>query len=271
MGRRRARPRRGERWITLTTDFGTGDGYVGVMKGVIYGINPQARIVDLSHDIPPQDIARAAFLLARHFTFFPPDTIHLVVVDPGVGGERRPLLWMAGHYFFVGPDNGVVSTALRRAGQSVRAYHLNRPRYWLPRISSTFHGRDIFAPVAAHLSRGILPRSLGQKTKQWVALEPPALKVGPGRLQGRIAHIDRFGNLLTNIPAEHLSAWGSQLRVRLHQVEILGLARTFADGAPGNLIAYLDSDWHLAIGRVLGSAQTTLGARVGDPVEVLGP
>ena len=150
------------RIITLTTDFGTRDGFVGVMKGVILNINPHANIVDITHDIAPQNIEQGAFLFANAVKYFPANVIHVVVVDPGVGSARRPIAVQLGKTFFVAPDNGVLSRITDHASLPIRVVHLTNPAYWLPRVSATFHGRDIFAPVAAHLSLGVPLDALGE-------------------------------------------------------------------------------------------------------------
>jgi S-adenosylmethionine hydrolase len=257
--------------ITLTTDFGMEDGNVGVMKGVIYGINPQARIVDLSHDIPPQDIASAAYVLRRAYTYFPPRTIHVLVVDPGVGSERRALAVDSRHALFVAPDNGVLTYVLQDLsdkGEKVRLINVTNPEYWLPSVSRVFHGRDIFAPVAAHLSLGLDVSALGEPIDDPITLPPLRLQKTPGQITGQVAHVDHFGNLLTNVHHADLASLGNAPVIRVAQTQITRLSQTFSQGQPGELIAYTDSSGHLAIAVVNGSAGRLLNAHVGDPVHV---
>ncbi len=258
--------------ITLTTDFGMQDGNVGVMKGVIYGINPQAKIVDLSHDIEPQNITRAAFVLSRHYLYFPAGTIHLVVVDPGVGSERRALIVQTAEAFFVAPDNGVLTYVVhdaRRATEDLHIIDISNPRFWLHRISHVFHGRDIFAPVAAHLSLGVAISAFGEEVDDLVTFPLPQVERVEGKLRGQVAHIDRFGNLLTNIYRRDLLSW-REIKVRVRNREIAGLSRTYADGQEGEVIAYIDSAEELAVAVINGSARDLLRAQVGDEVEVIG-
>ena len=260
--------------ITLTTDFGTEDGNVGVMKGVIYGINPYASIVDLSHDIAPQDIAAAAYVLRRAYGYFPQGTIHVVVVDPGVGSERRAIAVQAANALFVAPDNGVLTHILqefRQRGEKTRIINLTEPAYWLPQISNVFHGRDIFAPVAAHLSLGVEITALGKEIDDVVMLSPLQLEIRQGKISGQVAHIDHFGNLLTNIPQSDLMSLGEWVTIRVAEREIRGLSNTFAHGQTGELIAYIDSSSHLAIAVVNGNAQQLLKIHVGESVEAATP
>ena len=257
--------------ITLTTDFGLKDGNVGVMKGVIWGIAPQAQIVDLSHLISPQNIPEAALILARCAPYFPDGTIHVVVVDPGVGTERRPMAARLGGQYFVGPDNGALTLWLERLENEAlptRFVHLDRPGYWLPEVSHVFHGRDIFAPVAAHLSTGVLIEALGSPFSDPVRLELPR----PERLEdgwrGQVIHVDHFGNLSTNIRIEHLQDH-RVATVRLGGVNINGLVRTFGERLPGELVALFGSTGNLIISEVNGSAAARLGVKVGDVVQVV--
>jgi S-adenosylmethionine hydrolase len=258
--------------VTLTTDFGMEDGNVGVMKGVILGLNPDVSIVDLSHDIPPQGLAHAAYVLRRAYAHFPPGTIHVVVVDPGVGTERRAIALHAGSALFVAPDNGVLTYVLSDLGSEGRwphIVHLTEPQYWLPQVSSVFHGRDIFAPVAGHLSLGLPIDDLGPPIDDPVTLPPPRLQHSAGQVGGQIMHVDHFGNLLTNIPGSDLAELGQHIVTRIDAIEIIGLSRTFGQGRPGDLIAYVDSSGHLAIAVVNGSAQALLHRQVGQPVDVV--
>jgi S-adenosylmethionine hydrolase len=258
--------------VTLTTDFGMEDGNVGVMKGVILGINPHAAIIDLSHDIPPQGIADAAYVLRRAYEFFPQGTIHVVVVDPGVGTDRRPIAVRTRRALFVAPDNGVLSHVLdhlRDAADHPQAVHLNNPAYWRPEVSQVFHGRDIFAPVAAHLSLGVNMDDLGPRIDDLLVLPTPHLVRQPGKVAGQIMHVDHFGNLLTNIPRADLLSLGQTITTKVGEARISGLCTAFGLGCHGEPIAYVDSSGHLAIAVVNGSAQELLHSREGDRVEVV--
>jgi S-adenosylmethionine hydrolase len=258
--------------ITLTTDFGTEDGYVGVMKGVILGLNPAAAIVDLTHDLPPQGIADAAYVLRRAYEYFPSGTIHLVVVDPGVGTDRRSIALGSEVATFVAPDNGALTYVLedlRDKGQGVQLVHLTSQAYWLPRVSKVFHGRDIFAPVAAHLSLGLPLQQLGTSIDDPILLPSPRLERQPGKIVGQVMHIDHFGNVLTNLPGPDVESLGPAVTVRLGELQIHGLQTAFAYGESGEPAAYIDSSGHLAVAVVNGSAQDRLHCHSGDPVEVL--
>lgn len=194
----------GLKLITLTTDFGTQDAYAGSLHGVILNIEPQAQIVAIAHQVPPYDIAWGAFVIGTSFHYFPRGTIHIGVVDPGVGGERLPILIQTENYFFVGPDNGLFSLVAQR--DPVRAvYHLKNEKYFRPEPSHTFHGRDIFAPVAAHLAAGVAPERFGPKIKGFSELAGFALKLNKAGLEGRVIHIDQFGNAITNITRQHFA------------------------------------------------------------------
>ena len=261
------------RIITLTTDFGTRDGFVGVMKGVILRINPQATLVDITHDIAPQDIEQGAFLAANAVKYFPADAIHVVVVDPGVGSARRPIAMQLGETFFVAPDNGVLTQAVANCQLSIvnskiRVVHLNNPAYWLPRVSATFHGRDIFAPVAAHLSLGVPLDALGEPIDDWVKLSScaNALRLGE-EIVGRVVHIDRFGNAITNIGEELLAGMDrARVVVRIGAHALRGIKPTYAAATSGEAVALISSSWQIEIAVRDGNAAQTLGIRIGDEV-----
>lgn len=259
-------------FISLMTDFGLKDGNVGVMKGVIWRFDPQAQIADLSHLISPQNVAEAALILNRQATFFPAGTIHLVVVDPGVGTTRRPIAARLGPYFFVGPDNGVLTRLLERAeseGWPVEIVHLDRPQYWLPEVSHVFHGRDIFAPTAGHLAAGVPLNELGTVIHDPVRLQFPQPERTAQGWRGQVIHADHFGNLTTNIRREQLGEHSPEVRVRLRGVEMHGLAHTFGERPTGELVALYGSSGDLIISVVNGSALETLKADIEDPVEVI--
>lgn len=260
--------------ITLTTDFGLTDGFVGVMRGVIYSIAPDAPVIDLSHGIPPQQVYPGARLLAASVPFFPPQTVHLCVVDPGVGSARKAIAIAVGETILVGPDNGVLSLAVvqleRTLAVPARAVELDQPRYRLARVSNTFHGRDIFAPAAAHLARGVPLEEIGTPLDRWVTLElPQPTRRADGALVGEVIYVDRFGNLLTNISNEYLAEFDTyNLRIEIGGAVVHGLARAYADVAPGTLVALLSSSWQLEIAAREGNAAEWLGVSIGGQVVV---
>ena len=254
--------------ITLTTDFGLADGYVGTMKGVILGIDPTVTIVDISHDIAPQDVREAAYTFYAAYPYFPQGTIHVVVVDPGVGSERRAIALRTPQAAFVAPDNGVLSYVV--AGERVEEIvHLTNPRYHLSPVSRTFHGRDIFAPAAAHLARGVPLAKLGQPLTEIVTFPLPRSQVHPdGTIVGQVIHVDRFGNLITSITATDLadhSLLGASV-IEIKGQAIRGIANSYAEVTPGELLALIGSEGHLEISVSSGSASQTLKAKVGDEV-----
>jgi len=260
--------------ITLITDFGIKDGNVGVMKGVIWGICPSAQISDLSHMIQAQNIREAAYVFARSVPYFPKDSIHVVVVDPGVGTKRRPMAAKIGDWFYVGPDNGTITGLLERAEQQnwlCEFVALNQNKYWLPNISFVFHGRDIFSPVAAHLANGIPLRELGISLTDPVRLELPKPEKTKDGWRGQVIHIDHFGNISSNIRTEHLGEALKQkenLTVSINGIEINGMVNTFGEQPVGELIALLGSTGNLGIAVVNGNAATNLGVKIGDEIIV---
>jgi S-adenosylmethionine hydrolase len=255
--------------ITLITDFGLKDGNVGVMKGVILGIAPRVQIVDLSHIIQPQDILEAGLVLRRSAPYFTAGTIHVVVVDPGVGTQRRPMAVRIGDQSFVGPDNGTV-TMLVEYGQArnwqMEFYHLDRQETWLDPVSHVFHGRDIFAPVAAHLANGVPLVELGTPISDPVLLSLPKPMPTSTGWVGEVIHIDHFGNISTNIGEQHLSS--PDVRVRIGGVVLDGLVRTFGERKPGDLVALFGSTGSLIISEVNGNAANRLNIQVGAAVTV---
>jgi S-adenosylmethionine hydrolase len=257
--------------ITLTTDFGWGDHEAGVLKGVIWGIAPEVKIADLSHDIAPHAIIEAAILLWRAAAYFPDGTIHVGVVDPGVGTSRRGIAARLGSQYFVGPDNGLISMLLENTEREftpIEFVHLDQPRYWLPEVTTVFHGRDIFAPVAAHLAKGAALNSLGSPITDPTRLEiPKPIRIPSGWL-GQVIHIDHFGNLTTNLHSSHMYQPG-EVVVNINGQKIIGLVSTFGERSPGSLVALFDSSGSLAISIVYGSAARFLNASVGDTIEVL--
>jgi S-adenosylmethionine hydrolase len=258
------------RLITVLTDFGWKDGYAGILKGVIWNIAPGVEIADLTHEIPPQDVRQGALTLGRAVPYFPAGTIFLSVVDPGVGTSRRPIAAQIGDNFYVAPDNGLITLPLQdaaRRGLTVEVVHLNRPQFWLPVISNVFHGRDIFAPVAAHLATGVSLADLGERIQDPIRLDMP----DPVRIQhgwrGEIIQIDSFGNLATNLRGEHLQGRG-QIEVHVGSEQIRGLVHAYGEGQAGQLVTLIDSSGALAIAAVNSSAERALSAHLGDPVEV---
>jgi S-adenosylmethionine hydrolase len=257
------------------------------MKGVILGIAPDARLVDLSHEIAPQDIRQAAYVLYTAYPFFPPHTVHLVVVDPGVGSARRPIALRTPKGSFVGPDNGVFSYVMAR--EPVEAVvELADPRYRLPQVSHTFHGRDVFAPAAAHLAAGVPIEALGPPVLDPVTFPPPRLEVSSDGVTGEVLHADHFGNVITSIgklawsedelalePAFHDTTGKEQIRFKAAEAtivvagqEISGVFRTYAEVEPGAVLALVGSEGYLEIAVREGSGSQKLGLRTGDTVEL---
>ncbi len=254
--------------ITLTTDFGTRDWFVGSMKGVIAGIAPKARVIDLNHEIRPGDLWGGAFSLLCSYAFFPAGTIHVVVVDPGVGSARKAIAVRTSRYMFIGPDNGVLSWALRKERVlSTRA--LQNSEYFLKDVSQTFHGRDVFSPVAAHLARGVRLGDLGPALKVFVRLEWPDIKRTKGALEGQVVHIDRFGNAITNIPnpagtvnKEMLCAFGAKQQHRVSYGASYSAVPRF------KAVLVRGSTGYLEIAVNGGSAEKALRLKRGSPVRL---
>jgi S-adenosylmethionine hydrolase len=262
------------KFITLLTDFGIRDGNVGVMKWVIWGIAPDAQIADISHTIEPQNILTGAIVLGRSTPYFPPGSIHMAVVDPGVGTERRPIAAYLADRYFVGPDNGLFTVMLEkaeRAGVQVKVVHLDQSNYWLEKVSHVFHGRDIFAPVAAHLANGLPLELLGSPVFDPVRLVIPKPVSKNGVCHGEILHIDHFGNVVSNITAEDLSGWNddrTKVNIIFKKTSISGLVYTFGEKNLGELIALFGSTGNLILSVVNGDAARQTGARLHDAIEV---
>lgn len=282
--------------IVLTTDFGNSDAYVGVMKGVILGINPAAAIIDLTHEIGPQDLRQGAFVLGLNHAYFPPGTIHVAVVDPGVGTDRKPVVLETPAARFIAPDNGLLSQVLReyadRDPQSfesqgvfpvtapLKCWELTNPPYQRYPVSNTFHGRDIFAPAAAHLSLGVSPEELGPGVTELTYRPLPRPSLRSNSVIGEVIYSDRFGNLITNIAEADLDGsgvGGGPVAVEIGPRRILGLSRTFhdldqasggqADGLP--LVALFGSNGHLEVAVRDGNAAESLGLGIGEEVRLL--
>lgn len=275
--------------ITLTSDFGMRDGFVAVMKGVILGINPNATFVDISHDIPPQNIAHGAFVLGTTCGYFPRDSIHLAVVDPGVGSARRPVLLVTPDNSYIAPDNGLLTYVLlafqarpnpgidetmeedavlrpKRVllPEGCSAYVLDRDEYWLKPVSNTFHGRDIFAPVAAHLSNGAAPDALGTPVDEIVCLNVPVPLEEANVITGRVIHVDHFGNLISNIRLGDV--FGGSVEVEVKGQRIHGLSESFISAT--GLLAIVGSHGYLEIAVTNGNAANFLEAAVGTSLRV---
>lgn len=252
--------------ITLLTDFGAADAYVGIMKGVMLGVNPDARLVDLSHAVPPQQIQVAALVLRSAVPFFPRGTIHLVVVDPGVGSSRRPILIETADAILVGPDNGVLCPAAARIGRHTTRLIANEEFFRHP-ISQTFHGRDIFAPVAAQLSRGVAPEAFGPRLTSIVELDLPEARGSGATISGEVVYVDHFGNLVTNIGLDAVPRFPAQaVSVSIHGTPIAGPATAYAAVPEGSPLTVVGSWGTLEIAVRNGSAAQMFAAGPGTPV-----
>jgi len=257
--------------ITFTSDFGDEDWFVGVVHGVLHELAPDARVVDLTHAIPPGNVVRAAFVLEAATPDFPAGTVHLAVVDPGVGTKRRAFAIHARGQYFVGPDNGVLEWAL--ADPAAEVHELTETRFFRHPVSRTFHGRDVFAPVAAYLARGEALRSFGAKVGDPMRLPARSVQREDGQLAGRVMFIDRFGNALTNLTEQDLSdafatAPPEAIAVMAAGRVIRGLARSYGDAPVGTLLAIVGSSGRLEVAQVGGDASERLGLGVGDEIVV---
>jgi len=266
------------RIITLLTDFGLSDVYVGVMKGAIAQINPQLKVIDITHQIPSQNIAAARFCLMTAFAYFPAETVHIAVVDPGVGSNRRAIAVKCANCFLVGPDNGLFSgvlsreSALAKPSKRIAAVELTNSQYWRsPEASSTFHGRDIFAAAGAHLAMGVPLEELGRAVRpaSLVQLQIPNCAVTATGATGCVQYVDRFGNLITNIPNNCIigNNWSLTISNICDTIRIPS-GKTYSDSNPGDLIAIIGSDGWLEIAVNGGSAQSVLQLQVGSRIEV---
>jgi S-adenosyl-L-methionine hydrolase (adenosine-forming) len=257
--------------ITLTTDYGTNDHLVGAMKGVILGINSEVQIVDITHGVIPFDVLDAAITVGHSYKYFPPKTIHVVVVDPGVGTTRRPILVAADQHYFVAPDNGVLSLAYDQS-EALHGWHITAEHYFRNPVSSTFHGRDIFAPVAAWLSKSWQSASFGDEITDFVRFTLPKPKsAGNNTMKGTVLRIDSFGNLMTNFRPEDvpaLAAADGKFTVRIGSVLITKLSPTFAQGATGEAIAVIGSSGYLEVAMNKANAARALGVARGAEVTV---
>jgi S-adenosyl-L-methionine hydrolase (adenosine-forming) len=254
--------------ITLTTDFGTADHFAGTMKGVILGIAPRVQIVDITHEIPPFELNEAGFVIAQAWKYFPKKTIHVVVVDPGVGSARRPILVEAGGHYFIAPDNGVLSMIYDAMPHKVR--EITNPKMMLKSISRTFHGRDIFAPAAAHLATGAAPAKFGKKIDDSIRnyLMKP-MQTSRHDYSGIVLKVDRFGNLITNFHIDQFPEVKIRpIEVRAGMERLNRLALTYSETSIGELFVIVGSSGYLEVGANQASAAAKLGCGAGAPVEL---
>lgn len=254
--------------ITLLTDFGTRDYFVAALKGSILSINPKAQLVDITHEIAAHDIMEAAFTLNACYRDFPQSTIHLAVVDPGVGSSRRPIVAISDGHFFVGPDNGIFNFVFSRS-RDLHVVHATNPKFHRAQISSTFHGRDVFAPLAAHLDLGINAREMGSETRDFQKLEIARLSSAEGEVLGEIIHIDRFGNCITNLRSDEIDipqARGGDLEIGTARVA--HFADHFAEVPEGVLFAYFGSAGYIEMALRCESAASRFGVKLGTPVRL---
>lgn len=261
-----------QRMITLTTDFGLTEHYVGAMKGVIYSINPTVQLVDITNAVQSFDILDGAIAIAQAYSYFPKDTVHVVVVDPGVGGTRRPIIANVGQYLFVAPDNGVLSLVYERE-ERVTVRHITSDHYFHQPVSNTFHGRDIFAPVAAYLSKGVDAGKFGEEITDFVRFAAPRPKVaGTNQWKGIVLKADKFGNLVTNITPKDIpqifDGSANSFKITVGKAEITKLCSSYSQGAQGELFAILGSAGFLEISANKGAASRLAGADKGSEVAV---
>lgn len=272
--------------IALITDFGLDDIYVGVMKGIMRGICPDAEFIDITHAIAPQSVREGALALLHSYHYFAPETLFLVIVDPGVGSTRRPIAVKAGQYTFVAPDNGILSYTLTELKQINEAIVLDNPKYHLQNASDTFHGRDVFAPAAAHIARANMGFSeLGSPVTDLFMLPRPQFQMRDHYIRGEVVHVDHFGNIITSIgklkridthrillepllSAEAIIIPAENVTIKLHGETVYGISRAYYEGARGSLMSQIDSNGYLEIAVNQGSAAARLDAVVGDIVEI---
>ena len=261
------------RVVTFTTDFGLGDAFAGILHGVVLHVDPDASIVDISHAVASYDVLDGAWTIAQSYRYFPPHTVHVVIVDPGVGSKRRPILAETADYIFVAPDNGVLTLVLMREPKCI-VRHITAERHFIQPVSQTFHGRDIFAPVAGWLSKGVAPKEFGPEISDYVRLPLPAVEhIGANALRGMVMKVDKFGNLVTNIAAQDVPALmtGALPRISLliADLTITRFCHSYAEGSDDEAFAILGSSGYLEIAIRQASAAEKLGAGVGAPVGVV--
>lgn len=252
--------------ITLTTDFGYADWFVGAMKGVILSICPRAAVVDISHGVPAGDIISGAFVIREAYSFYPAGTVHVCVVDPGVGGGRAAIAVRTGRFLFVGPDNGLMSPACSDDGID-EIISIDNPDFMLENVSTTFHGRDIFAPAAAHLAAGVPLDALGRRVEAMAALDAGSVRREGRIMEGRVIYIDHFGNLITNIHGDDISS--GRVSVEVGGASVPGLFASYSSAETGGALALIGSGGYLEISVNGGSAEERLGAGSGSTVRVI--
>jgi S-adenosylmethionine hydrolase len=255
--------------ITLTTDCGPGSRYIGAMKGVILSINPRATVVDLSHAVPARDIRAGAITLAETAPWYPAGTIHVAVIDPGVGSKRRIVYAQIGQHHYIAPDNGLLSR-LAMMERPSKMISVEEPKHWMPAVSRTFHGRDIMSPVAARLSLGLAPEELGRPQPQLVEIPWAEVEQVPNRIEGEVIEVDSFGNLITNITRGMLDGLPNRdaVLISCEEHETQGIFATFADQPPMTFMAHVGSTGRLELAIVDENASAMLGVKVGAPVRV---
>lgn len=249
--------------ISVLTDFGLRDPYVGAVKGVIFSINPGARVVDISHEVEAGNVFQGAYLLANSYPFFPAGTVHLAVVDPGVGGKRKPIMVETDSYFFVGPDNGIFSYIFEKE-KNIRCFELKNREYFLGHISGTFHARDIFAPVAAYLSMGVSPEEFGPPIGEFKKLTDIHCQSDRESVKGKVVHVDRFGNVITNIPVDLLDC--STPSLNLKGITLKGLKRSYSEVRKGEPLLIQGSGGCLEISLREGNASRFFNLKPGDSI-----
>ncbi|MBZ5524700.1 MAG: SAM-dependent chlorinase/fluorinase [Acidobacteriia bacterium] len=262
-----------ERIVTLTTDFGLTEHYVGAMRGVICSINPFARILDITNGVQSFDVLDGAMAISQAYHYFPPYTVHIVVVDPGVGGPRRPLLAIAGQHYFIAPDNGVLSLVYERE-ERLTVRHITSEHYFRQPVSTTFHGRDVFAPVAGYISKGVEMTKFGEEISDYVRFAAPRPRPGgPNSWKGVVLKIDKFGNLITNITARDIpqlfEAAPPAFKLTIGKAEVTQLRATYSQGAQGEVFAVVGSTGFLEICTNRGPASRVVGAEKGSEVSVV--
>jgi S-adenosylmethionine hydrolase len=261
------------RIVTFTTDFGLNDPFVGIMHGVVLNIHPETSIVDISHAVASYDVFDGGWTIAQAYRFFPPRTVHVVVVDPGVGGTRRPIIVETDDYIFVAPDNGVLSLVeMREAKFTVR--HVTAERYFLQPVSQTFHGRDVFSPVAGWLSKGVAPAEFGPEISDYMRLALPAVeRIGENSLRGVVLKVDKFGNLITNISQQEAPALFTTtpppVSILVAGQTITHVCHSYGEGGEGEFFAIVGSSGYLEIAARQASAAEKLASGVGTPVGVV--
>ena len=256
--------------ITLTTDFGTGDYFVGAMKGVILSINPDVTIVDITHNVLPHDVLDGALAIGQAYNYFPPKTVHVVVVDPGVGTTRRPLLVAGDQHYFIGPDNGVFSSVYDQS-EALHVWNVISEHYFRQPVSNTFHGRDVFAPVAAWLTKSWQTSAFGEAITDFVRFAMPKPKVNGNTVKGVVLRVDHFGNLITNLTPADVPALASadgKFTIKAGNGQITRMVSTFSQAAPGEAVGVIGSTGRLEIAMNKGSASKALGAARGAEVAV---